>query len=109
MRLWHQALIPHLPRQQLLGQHRECCALRGLGWGKPHATVNYVFDHPRGPFLKEDNTMKHYPVWYVNHLGEKHKITVMAHSAKEAIELFNDSRKLLKVRQVIAIGPGKIS
>ena len=45
MRLWHEALIPHLPRQQLLGQHRECCALRGNGWGKPHATVNYVFKH----------------------------------------------------------------
>ena len=29
MRLWHQALIPKLPRPQLLGQHRECCALRG--------------------------------------------------------------------------------
>lgn len=50
MRLWHEALIPHLPRQQLLGQHRECCALRGNGWGKPHSTVNYVFDHPR-PWL----------------------------------------------------------
>lgn len=46
MRLWHEKLIPLLPRQQLLGQHRECCALRGAGWGKPHATVNYVFDHP---------------------------------------------------------------
>lgn len=46
MRLWHEALIPHLPRQQLLGQHYECCALRGNGWGKPNATVNYVFDHP---------------------------------------------------------------
>ena len=46
MRLWHEALIPYLPRQQLLGQHRECCALRGRGWGKPHATVNYVFQHP---------------------------------------------------------------
>jgi uncharacterized protein (TIGR02328 family) len=45
MRLWHQNLIPLLPRQQLLGQHRECCALRGNGWGKPHATVNYVFNH----------------------------------------------------------------
>ena len=43
MRLWHQDLIKHLPRQQLLGQHRECCALRGNGWGKKHATVNYVF------------------------------------------------------------------
>lgn len=45
MRLWHEKLIPLLPRQQLLGQHRECCALRGNGWGKPHATVNYVFEH----------------------------------------------------------------
>lgn len=45
MRLWHEALIPHLPRQQLLGQHRECCALRGNGWGKSHATVNYVFQY----------------------------------------------------------------
>ena len=43
MRLWHQALIPKLPRPQLLGQHRECCALRGNGWGKKHATVDYVF------------------------------------------------------------------
>lgn len=46
MRLWHHALIPKLPRQQLLGQHRECCALRGKGWGKKHATVDYVFEHP---------------------------------------------------------------
>lgn len=46
MRLWHESLIPKLPRQQLLGQHRECAALRGAGWGRPHATVNYVFSHP---------------------------------------------------------------
>ncbi|WP_408955770.1 TIGR02328 family protein [Natroniella sp. ANB-PHB2] len=45
MRLWHQNLIDKLPRQQLLGQHRECCALRGKGWGKKHATVNYVFKY----------------------------------------------------------------
>ncbi|MCE5285168.1 MAG: TIGR02328 family protein [Pelosinus sp.] len=45
MRLWHISLIEHLPRQQLLGQHRECCALRGKGWGKRHATVNYVFSY----------------------------------------------------------------
>ena len=45
MRLWHESLITALPRQQLLGQHRECAALRGKGWGKPHATVNYVFTH----------------------------------------------------------------
>lgn len=46
MRLWHESLIPYLSRQHLLGQHRECCAIRGKGWGKPHATVNYVFEHP---------------------------------------------------------------
>ncbi len=45
MRLWHEDLIEKLPRQQLLGQHRECCALRGNGWGKPHSTVNYVFNY----------------------------------------------------------------
>lgn len=45
MRLWHQSLLQSLPRQQLLGQHRECCALRGNGWGRKHATVDYVFTH----------------------------------------------------------------
>ena len=45
MRLWHYALIPKLPRQQLLGQHRECCALRGMGWGRKHSTVDYVFEY----------------------------------------------------------------
>lgn len=43
MRLWHEDLIHRLPAQQLLGQHRECCALRGLGWGKKHSVVDYVF------------------------------------------------------------------
>lgn len=45
MRLWHEELITELPRQQLLGQHRECCALRGNGWKKKHATVDYVFNY----------------------------------------------------------------
>ena len=45
MRLWHQKLIQYLPRQQLLGQHRECCALRGAGWGRKHSVVNYVFNY----------------------------------------------------------------
>lgn len=46
MRLWPLAIIDKLPRQQLLGQHRECCALRGNGWGRKHSTVDYVFRHP---------------------------------------------------------------
>lgn len=46
MRLWSQQLIPYLDRQRLLGLHRETCAIRGLGWGKKHSTVDYVFKHP---------------------------------------------------------------
>lgn len=45
MRLWHQKLIPYLDRQRLLGQHRECAALRGAGWGRKHSTVDYVFKY----------------------------------------------------------------
>lgn len=46
MRLWHQNLIAKLPRAQLLGQHRELCALRGLGWNKKHSVINYIFKYP---------------------------------------------------------------
>ena len=45
MRLWHQTLIPSLPIHQLLGQHRECAALRGNGWMKKHSTINYIFNY----------------------------------------------------------------
>lgn len=47
MRLWHESLIHKLPRQQLLGQWRECIALLGKGWGKKHSVVNYVFNYDR--------------------------------------------------------------
>ena len=46
MRLWHQYIIKYLPDKQLLGQHRELCALRGLGFGKKHSVVNYIFNYP---------------------------------------------------------------
>lgn len=57
MRLWHQSLLPYLPRSQILGQHREIAALRGKGWGRPHSTVNYVFNHSM-----EDLVAYHYIV-----------------------------------------------
>ncbi len=47
MRLWYQDIILRLPRQQLLGQHREIAALRGCGLGKQHATVIMFFNIPR--------------------------------------------------------------
>lgn len=49
MRLWHKDLIPYLPRQQLLAQWRECCAICS-NWankGTPnHLLVNKVMDYP---------------------------------------------------------------
>ena len=45
MRLWAEQLISMLPRQQLLGQHRECAALRGRFWGRNHSTVSYVWQY----------------------------------------------------------------
>lgn len=45
MRLWHQKLIHYLDNKRLLGQHRECCALRGKRWGKKHSVVDYVFKY----------------------------------------------------------------
>lgn len=81
MRLWHKDLIPHLPRQQLLGQHRECCALRGLGWGRKHATVDYVFRHPYTWLVRYHKVVMHEmlrrgyrvdPVWWnIYYQGKK--------------------------------------
>ena len=51
MRLWHKDLIPVLPKQQLLGQWRECCCIaRNIAVnGTPnHLLVNKVMDYPAG-------------------------------------------------------------
>lgn len=45
MRQWHQKMISVLLRNQLLGQHREYCALRGNGWTRKYETVDYVFSY----------------------------------------------------------------
>lgn len=45
MRLWHKDLIPYLPRQQLIAQWRECCAIAGsiAKKGTPnHLLVNKI-------------------------------------------------------------------
>lgn len=81
MRLWHEDLIKFLPRQQLLGQNRECCALRGNGWGKPHSVVNYVFKH---------SPMK----LYVYHMKVIHEMHARGYSSN--IEWFNPQYRGLK-------------
>lgn len=52
MRLWHKDLIPYLPRQQLIAQWRECCAIASniAKKGTPnHLLVNKVLSS-RGDF-----------------------------------------------------------
>ena len=49
MRLWHKDLILVLPRQQLIGQWRECCAIANniITNGTPnHILVNKVMKYP---------------------------------------------------------------
>jgi uncharacterized protein (TIGR02328 family) len=49
MRLWHKDLIPVLPKQQLLGQWRECCCIAKniAEKGTPnHILVNKIMDYP---------------------------------------------------------------
>ena len=58
MRLWHEQIIHLLPKNQLLGQHRECYALRGNGWNKKHKTVDYVFTYsPYNLFIYHSKIM----------------------------------------------------
>lgn len=54
MRLWHKDLIPILPRQQLLGQWRECCLIAKniTEKGTPnHILVNKIMDYPINHFF----------------------------------------------------------
>ena len=53
MRLWHKDLIAVLPKQQLLGQWRECCCIaRNISVnGTPnHLLVNKILNYPTGDF-----------------------------------------------------------
>lgn len=69
MRLWHKDLIQVLPRQQLLGQWRECCCIaKNLEeHGTPnHILVNRLLDYPEANFnvytsaIYEEIIKRHY-------------------------------------------------
>lgn len=54
MRLWHYKLIPVLPRQQLLGQWRECCLIAKnlVEKGTPnHILVNKITEYSPYNFI----------------------------------------------------------
>ena len=62
MRLWHKDLIPVLPRQQLLGQWRECCLIaKNISEkGTPnHILVNKIMDYPLDHFISYTQTVFH--------------------------------------------------
>ena len=71
MRLWHQDLLKKLPKQWLQGQHRECCAMRGKGWGRKHSTVDYVWEHSMERLIA-------YHLIVINLLSLEHKVCVSA-------------------------------
>lgn len=55
MRLWHKDLIEVLPRQQLLGQWRECCLIAKeiQTKGTPnHLLVNRIMNYPLDHFYE---------------------------------------------------------
>ena len=61
MRLWHKDLISILPRQQLLGQWRECCLIAKniAEKGSPnHLLVNKIMNYPIEHFF-----------WYCNSIA----------------------------------------
>ena len=58
MRLWHKYLIPYLPKQQLLGQWRECCCIaKNIA---EHGTPNHILV----------NKIMHYPLNHFNYYGQ---------------------------------------
>lgn len=55
LRLWHKDIIQVLPKQQLLGQWRECCLIAKniAKKGTPnHILVNKIMDYPIYDFIK---------------------------------------------------------
>lgn len=89
MRLWHYKLLPYLPKNQILGQHRECCALRGLGWGKKHYIVDYVFIHPFRMLSQYHKAVMNRienanPLWYIwYYRGKKSESILPAPNSNE--------------------------
>ncbi len=102
MRLWHEGLLPYLDRQRLLAQHRECCALRGKGWGRKHSVVNYVFTHPiewlwayHMRVMKEMLNRGYHPdkIWFdVTYRGKE--LGTMSLEEQEAIDVDSINAKL---------------
>ena len=65
MRLWHKDLVEVLPRQQLLGQWRECCAIaKNISTkGTPgHLLVNKIMGYSSTEFLAYSFMVYHFMI-----------------------------------------------
>lgn len=74
MRLWHKCLIEVLPRQQLLGQWRECCCIAKniAEKGTPnHLLVNKAMEYPISEFCDYCNIVLYQMVVRGYNVSEK--------------------------------------
>ena len=93
MRLWHWRLIPVLPRQQLLSQWRECCAIaKSINEkGTPnHILVNPIMNYPISDLDK-----------YTRWIGEE----MMCRGYNWNFHRYTDHRPGLVVRDFISSDP----
>ena len=73
IRIWHKSLISCLPRQQLLGQWRECCLIaKNIAEnGTPnHLLVNKIMNYPPNHFYQYTKLV----LEEINNRGYKYKV-----------------------------------
>jgi len=82
LRLWNKDLIDVLPKHQLIGQWRECCAIASnlAKFGTPnHILVNKILDYPIDHFYT-------YSIIFVYRELVKRDIKVMSHTLEQFSE-----------------------
>lgn len=92
MRLWHNKLIPFLPKSQLLAQKRECDLILKDRWnGKKtnHVLINYIYEYSDISFTI------YYSKLYAEFkkrnfkFNDKHQIVNYEFAKDKALECFN--------------------
>lgn len=108
MRLWHKDLIEVLPRQQLLGQWRECCLIAKCIQEKEtpgHILVNKVMDYPIQEFInytglvyKEMSNRGYKVDWgkFICHIPNKEKHRLLYQGRDKIFKNWHNDRYLLQ-------------
>ena len=95
MRLWHTALIPVLPREQLVAQWRELSSIAGSIQknGTPnHLLVNFVLNYPFNHFISY--------AYYVREEMTRRGYRTMESVWKKITALTNDDYNILPINEV---------